>query len=82
MAAANLDSTRGVADRLPFFFGGVLLVSFLLLMLVFRSVVVPLKAVVMNLLASAAAFEVLTLAVSGGPLGDLVGIPRRRRCRS
>ena len=73
--ASNLDSTRGVADRLPLFFGGVLLVSFLLLMTVFRSVVVPLKAVVMNLLASAAAFGVLTLAVSGGPLGDLVGIP-------
>jgi RND superfamily putative drug exporter len=75
MAAVNLDITRGVADRLPLFFGGVLLVSFLLLMMVFRSVVVPLKAVVMNLLASAAAFGVLTLAVSGGPLGDLVGIP-------
>jgi RND superfamily putative drug exporter len=44
-------------------------------MMVFRSVVVPLKAVVMNLLASAAAFGVLTLAVSGGPLGDLFGIP-------
>jgi putative drug exporter of the RND superfamily len=77
LAAANLDSTRGVADRLPLFFGGVLLVSFLLLMMVFRSIVVPLKAVVMNLLASAAAFGVLTLAVSGGPLGDLVGIPER-----
>ena len=75
MVASNLDSTRGVADRLPLFFGGVLLVSFLLLMTVFRSVVVPLKAVVMNLLASAAAFGVLTLAASGGPLGDLVGIP-------
>jgi RND superfamily putative drug exporter len=73
--AVNLDITRGVADRLPLFFSGVLLVSFLLLMLVFRSVVVPLKAVAMNLLASAAAFGVLTLAVSGGPLGDLVGIP-------
>jgi RND superfamily putative drug exporter len=73
--ASNLDITRGVAERLPLFFGGVLLVSFLLLMLVFRSVVVPLKAVIMNLLASAAAFGVLTLAVSGGPLGDLVGIP-------
>ncbi|MCW2762555.1 MAG: family transporter [Marmoricola sp.] len=72
--ASNLDSTRGVAERLPLFFGGVLLVSFLLLMMVFRSVVVPLKAVVMNLLASAAAFGVLTLAASGGPLGDLVGI--------
>ena len=75
MVAANLDSTRGVAERLPLFFGGVLLVSFVLLMMVFRSVVVPLKAVIMNLLASAAAFGVLTLAVSGGPLGDLVGIP-------
>jgi putative drug exporter of the RND superfamily len=73
--ASNLDSTRGVADRLPLFFGGVLLVSFLLLMMVFRSVVVPLKAVIMNLLASAAAFGVLTLAANGGPLGDLVGIP-------
>ena len=72
---SNLDITRGVADRLPLFFGGVLLVSFVLLMMVFRSVVVPLKAVIMNLLASAAAFGVLTLAVSGGPLGDLVGIP-------
>ena len=73
--AANLDVTRGVADRLPLFFGGVLLVSFVLLMMVFRSVIVPLKAVIMNLLASAAAFGVLALAVNGGPLGDLVGIP-------
>jgi RND superfamily putative drug exporter len=73
--ASNLDSTRGVVDRLPLFFGGVLLVSFVLLMMVFRSVVVPLKAVIMNLLASAAAFGVLTLAANGGPLGDLVGIP-------
>ncbi len=75
IVAANLDVNRGVADRLPLFFGGVLLVSFLLLMMVFRSVVVPLKAVIMNLLASAAAFGVLALAVNGGPLGDLVGIP-------
>jgi len=75
LVAANLDTTRGVSARLPIFFGGVLLVSFVLLMMVFRSVVVALKAVIMNLLASAAAFGVLALAVSGGPLGDLVGIP-------
>ena len=73
--AANVDTTQGVASRLPLFFGGVLLMSFLLLMMVFRSVLVPMKAVVMNLLASAAAFGVLALAVSGGWLGDLVGIP-------
>jgi RND superfamily putative drug exporter len=75
LVAANMDSTRAVTHRLPLFFGGVLLLSFVLLMMVFRSLVVPLKAVVMNLLASAAAFGVLTLAVSGGPVGDLVGIP-------
>jgi putative drug exporter of the RND superfamily len=73
--AVGVDTTRGVSARLPIFFGGVLLVSFLLLMTVFRSVVVALKAVIMNLLASAAAFGVLALAVSGGRLGDLVGIP-------
>ncbi|MCY7301297.1 MAG: MMPL family transporter, partial [Ilumatobacteraceae bacterium] len=75
LVAVRVDSTRGVADRFPIFIGGVLLVSFVLLMLVFRSVLVPLKAVIMNLLASAAAFGVLALAVNGGPLGDLVGIP-------
>jgi RND superfamily putative drug exporter len=50
-------------------------VSFFLLMIVFRSVVVAAKAVIMNLLASAAAFGVLALATSGGWLGDLFGIP-------
>ncbi|MGZ4590526.1 MAG: MMPL family transporter, partial [Actinomycetes bacterium] len=75
LVAANLDSTRGTSQRLPLFFGGVLTVSFVLLMMVFRSVVVAAKAVVMNVLASAAAFGVLALAVNGGPLGDLVGIP-------
>jgi putative drug exporter of the RND superfamily len=72
--AVGVDTTRGVSARLPMFFGGVLLVSFVLLMTVFRSVVVALKAVIMNLLASAAAFGVLALSVSGGRLGDLVGI--------
>jgi RND superfamily putative drug exporter len=73
--AADLDATRGTIDRLPYFIGGVLLLSFLRLMLVFRSVVVPAKAVVMNLLATSVAFGVLAYAVSGSPLGALVGIP-------
>ncbi len=75
LAAVGVDINRGVMDRLPLFFGGVLLVSFLLLMVVFRSVVVAAKAVLMNVLASAAAFGVLALATGGGPLGDLFGIP-------
>ena len=73
--AADLDTTRATFDRLPYFFGGVLLLSFLVLTLVFRSVVVPVKAVVMNLLATSVAFGVLAYAVSGSPLGELVGIP-------
>ena len=73
--AADLDNTRGTLDRLPYFFGGVLLMSFLLRLVVFRSVVVPVKAVAMNLLATSVALGVLAYAVSGSPLGDLVGIP-------
>jgi RND superfamily putative drug exporter len=75
MVPANIDVTQGTADRLPLFFAGVLLLSFLLLMMIFRSVLVPLKAVVMNVLASAAAFGVLALAANGGRFGELVGIP-------
>ncbi len=72
----SVDSTRGVAARLPLFMGGVVLLSFLLLMTVFRSVLVPLKAAVMNLLSITAALGVMALAVNGSPLGDLLGIPR------
>ena len=71
----SVDSTRGVAARLPIFVGGVVLLSFLLLMMVFRSILVPLKAAVMNLLSISAALGVMALAVNGGPLGDLIGIP-------
>jgi putative drug exporter of the RND superfamily len=75
LVPAGLDSTRGVAARLPLFIGGVVLLSFLLLMLVFRSVLVPLKAAVMNLLSITAALGVMALAVNGGPVGGLIGIP-------
>jgi RND superfamily putative drug exporter len=73
--AVGLDSTRGVGARLPYFIGGVVLLSFLLLMAVFRSVLVPLKAAVMNLLSISAALGVMALAAGGGPLGRLIGIP-------
>jgi RND superfamily putative drug exporter len=75
LVASNVDTTHGVSARLPIFVGGVVLLSFLLLMVVFRSVLVPLKAAVMNLLSLSAALGVMTLAVNGGPLGDLIGIP-------
>ena len=53
---------RPISDRLPYFIGAVVLLSFLLLMLVFHSILVPLTAAVMNLLSVGAAYGV-TVAV-------------------
>lgn len=54
--AAVIDFADFTASRLPLFVGVVLALSFVLLMVVFRSVLVPLKAVVVNLLSIGAAF--------------------------
>jgi uncharacterized membrane protein YdfJ with MMPL/SSD domain len=53
--AVNTDFSDFLSARLPWFFGVVLALSFPLLMVVFRSILVPLKAVVMNLLSIGAA---------------------------
>ncbi len=72
--AANIDFSDYLSQRLPIFFGAVLTLSFLLLMLVFRSILVPLKAVVMNLLSIGAAYGVLVAVFQWGWAQDLVGI--------
>lgn len=74
MAAVNIDSTGYLADRVFVFFGVVLAVSFLLLMLVFRSLLVPLKAVVMNVLSIAAAYGAVVAIFQWGWAGGLLGI--------
>src|SRR3546814_7487387 len=51
ITAAAIDFSDYAAERLPMFIGVVLLLSFLLLMATFRSVLVPIKAVIMNLLS-------------------------------
>jgi RND superfamily putative drug exporter len=63
-----------MSDRLPIFFGAVLALSFLLLMVVFRSLLVPLKAVVMNLLSIGAAYGVLVALFQWGWLSDITGV--------
>jgi len=74
-ATANLvDQSETTARRLPLFIGGVLALSFLLLLVAFRSVVVAVKAGVMNLLSIGAAYGVMALFAEGGFLGGLVGI--------
>jgi RND superfamily putative drug exporter len=72
--AAFIDDSEQTASRLPLFIGGVVLLSFVLLMSVFRSLAVAVKAAIMNILSIAAAYGVMTLAGSGGWFGELVGI--------
>jgi RND superfamily putative drug exporter len=72
--AAFIDDSERTASRLPLFIGGVVVLSFLLLMSVFRSLAVAIKAAAMNLLSIGAAYGVMSLAANGGWLGDLVGI--------
>jgi RND superfamily putative drug exporter len=72
--AANVDMSSYMAERMPIFFGGVLTLSFLLLMLVFRSLLVPLKAVIMNLLSIAAAYGIIIALFQWGWLSDLTNV--------
>jgi RND superfamily putative drug exporter len=57
--ATHIDLSERVANRLPWFIGSVILLSFILLMVVFRSILVPLKAAVMNVLSIGAAYGVI-----------------------
>ena len=72
--AVNVDFSDYLASRLPYLFGGVLALSFLLLMVVFRSLLVPLKAVVMNLLSVGAAYGVIVMLFQWGWLGDVINV--------
>jgi RND superfamily putative drug exporter len=74
--AANIDFADYLSSRMPLFLGAVLALSFLLLMAVFRSVLVPLKAVVMNLLSIGAAYGVVVAVFQWGWAKELVGIGR------
>jgi putative drug exporter of the RND superfamily len=74
LTASFLDQNRTIADRLPWFIGAVVGISLLLLLVVFRSVLVAVKAGVMNLLSVFAAYGVVSLAATGGWFGALIGI--------
>ncbi len=74
LTAANADQTESIAGRLPIFIGAVIGLSFLLLLAVFRSVPVAIKAAVLNLLSIIAAYGVVSYAAQGGWFGSLFGI--------
>jgi RND superfamily putative drug exporter len=74
VTAALDDQSEYMKDRMPVFIIGVVGLSFLLLLLAFRSPVISLKAAVMNLLSVCAAYGVMTLFANGGFLGELIGL--------
>jgi RND superfamily putative drug exporter len=71
---AVVDFSDYMAGRLPIFFAAVLVLSFLLLMTVFHSVVVPLKAVVMNMLSIGASFGAMVAVFQWGFMDELLGL--------
>ncbi|MGH9216242.1 MAG: MMPL family transporter, partial [Acidimicrobiales bacterium] len=72
--ALFIDMSDKVSSRLPWFIGAVIALSVLLLMMVFRSVAVPLKAAAMNLLSIGAAYGVIVAVFQWGWLKGLIGV--------
>jgi putative drug exporter of the RND superfamily len=72
--AEAIDQASTTKARLPLFIGVVVGLSLLVLLTAFRSVMVAVKAALMNLLSVGAAYGVVTVLAGGGTLGQLVGI--------
>ncbi len=68
-----VDFADYVGERMPFFIGAVLALSFLLLLVVFHSVVVPIKAVLMNMLSIGAAFGAMVAVFQWGWFDFIIG---------
>ncbi|MFB4315424.1 MMPL family transporter [Actinomadura sp. 21ATH] len=75
LTAAYVDLSRTLDERLWPVIGAVVATSFLMLMIVFRSLLAPLKAAVMNLLSIGAAYGVLTAVFQWGWGAELLGLP-------
>jgi RND superfamily putative drug exporter len=72
--AAFVDVSARLTERLPVFIAAVVLLSFVLLTIVFRSVLVPLKAALMNLLSIGAAYGVIVAVFQWGWAKSLIGL--------
>ena len=70
------DFSHVLAGKLPLFIGVVVLLSFLLLMIVFRSIAIPLTAAIMNMLSAGAAFGLVTAIFQNGWGASLIGVDK------
>jgi RND superfamily putative drug exporter len=68
------DFGSAISEKLPLYIGVVILLSAILLMAVFRSVLVPLKAILMNLLSIGAAFGIVTAVFQHGWGASIIGV--------
>ena len=73
-AAFTVDVTKVYSDGAPLIFVFVLGLSFLLMLVAFHSVVIPIKAILLNLLSTAAAYGVLVLVFQNGCFAGPLGI--------
>ena len=74
VTAGSVDFAKTLGEKLPLFIGVVVLLSALLLMIVFRSLVIPLQAAVMNLLSIGASLGVIVAIFQWGWFGSLIGV--------
>ncbi|HEX5145455.1 MAG TPA: MMPL family transporter [Conexibacter sp.] len=72
--AVGIDFSTVLSSKLPLFIGVVVLLAALLLLVVFRSLVIPLQAAIMNLLSIGASLGAAVAIFQYGWLGDLIGV--------
>jgi len=73
-AAFSVDMTQVYADGIPTIFGFVLGLSFLLMLVAFHSIVIPIKAILLNLLSTGAAYGILVAVFQDGWMAEPLGI--------
>jgi putative drug exporter of the RND superfamily len=74
ITASNIDLTDRASERLPWFIATIIVLSLLLLMMVFRSVWVPVKAAAMNVLSIGAGYGAVVAVFQWGWFGGLFGL--------
>lgn len=74
VTAVFVDFAKVLSSKMVFFFVAVIGLSFLLLLIAFRSLVIPLTAAVMNLLAAGASFGVVVAIFQWGWLSETLGV--------
>jgi RND superfamily putative drug exporter len=72
-AASSADFSSNLSSRLPLIFAFVFGLAFILMLVTFRSIVIPIKAILLNLLSVGAAYGVLVIVFQNGNLESVLG---------